>query len=439
MKGTGSGGHGLPPEQAVLPRAQTLDRAGAVKVLLADTNRWALSARLAISLMEVGCEVSAVCPSQAHPLKKTRSIRRIFRYSGVHPVHSLNSAIKLADPDIVVPCCDRSVEHLHELYSRAQSRGGAGAATIALIERSLGPRQSHSIVSSRSELLEIAGQEGIRTPHTCRANSHQDVAAWCAQEPFPWVLKVDGTWGGLGVRVIQSQESIERSFSEINRLFRLSRAVKRLIVNRDSFWLRTCWSRPHYGVVAQSFIAGRPANCAVVCWQGRVLGIICVEVVRSDGPTGPANMVRVVENGEMRFAAERLAARLGLSGFFGLDFIIEERTSAAYLIEMNPRTTPPCHFRLGSGRDLVGGLWSQLAGRPADERQPTTSNDLIAYFPQSANSKPATLERCYYDIPTGEPDLVEELMHPFPDRTFMFRLVQKLTRNQSAIDASEVR
>ena len=43
------------------------------KVLLTDTNRWALSARLAIGLSEAGCQVSAICPKPGHPLLKTRA------------------------------------------------------------------------------------------------------------------------------------------------------------------------------------------------------------------------------------------------------------------------------------------------------------------------------------------------------------------------------
>ena len=35
---------------------------------------------------------------------------------------------------------------------------------------------------------------------------------------------------------------------------------------------------------------------------------------------------------------------------------------------------------------------------------------------------------CYRDIPQGEPALVSEMLNPFPDRTFLFRMVEFLTR-----------
>ena len=48
--------------------------------------------------------------------------------------------------------------------------------------------------------------------------------------------------------------------------------------------------------------------------QGRVLAIIAVEVVRSEGSTGPASVVRVVENEQMKLAAEKLTPDLDCRG-----------------------------------------------------------------------------------------------------------------------------
>jgi hypothetical protein len=398
------------------------------KVLLTDTNRWSLSARLAIGLAEAGCQVSAICVTPGHALLKTRAVHRTFSYSGLRPLESLTHAIEATEPDIVIPCCDRSVGHLHELYARAKEFGATGNKLMALIERSLGPEASHSVVSSRYDLLSLAREEGVRVPETGRVDTPQDLVDWQTRESFPWVLKADGTWGGGGVKIVHSADEIQQSFTQLARMFRLRRAVKRLFVNRDPFGPRSWWKRSQYDVIVQSYIPGHPANCAVVCWKGRVLAGFGVEVVQSDGLTGPASIVRVVDNVEMMFAAERIAERLGLSGFFGLDFMIEEGSGAAYLIEMNPRTTPLCHLRLGTGRDMPGALWAQLAGEYCPNLPPVTDNDLIAYFPQAWNTKSELLQSCFHDIPQNEPELVKELLRPWPDRTLLFRLFNRLGR-----------
>ena len=413
------------------------NKAAAKKVLLTDTNRWDLAARLAIGLNEAGCQVAAICPARGHALLKARAVKRTFRYSGLRPIESLKAAIEAVDPDVVVPSCDRSVEHLHELYLREKSRGAAGSRIVNLIERSLGLPESYPIVSSRNDLLTIAREEGVRVPRTSRICSPEDLRNWQTEEPFPWVIKADGTWGGVGVRVVQSAEEAARACGELAQISRFSRAIKRLVVNRDPFLMRPWWNRLERKIIVQSYVPGRPANCTVFSWKGRVLALIGVEVVRSDGATGPASIVRIVDNPEMRFAAERIASRLGLSGFFGLDFMVENGSGAVHLIEMNPRLAPPCYLRLGKGSDLPGALWAQLEGQPLPEHPPVTQNDMIAYLPQALKGNDDILSRCYQDIPQNEPDLLKELLNPFPDRTLLFRLVQHFARKHATAGGPE--
>ena len=179
-------------------------------------------------------------------------------------------------------------------------------------------------------------------------------------------------------------------------------------------------------VAVQSYIGGRPANCAVVCAEGKVLAGIGVEVVAFKEPTGPAAIVRVVDNAEMMLCAERLARRLGLSGFFGLDFMIEDGSGAAYLIEMNPRCTPLCHLRLGKSRDMVGALAAQLSGQPLQETAPVTEKNLIAYYPGALQCKSDLFHSSFHDVPSDEPELVEELLRPWSKRNITTRLYAKV-------------
>jgi hypothetical protein len=381
----------------------------APKVLLTETTRWAFAARLAIGLAKAGSTVSAVCPSH-DPLLKTRAVRQTFHYSGLHPHDSLAAAIEVARPRIIIPCDDFAVQHLHELHARARSLGSSGSNLAALIEYSLGSPESYPIVSARYDLLRIAQEEGLRVPDIGPVHTVDDLRSWQRQHAFPWVLKADRTFGGRGVRIVHTLEQAKRSFLELTRLYSARLAIKRLCVNRDSFCLRPWWNGSRSAISVQSHIRGRPANCAVACWKGKILAGIGVDAVSTEGPTGPASVVRVVDNPEMMLAAERIAGRLGLSGFFGLDFMIEEASGATYLIEMNPRATPVCHLQLGKGRDLVGALCSQLSGQPYHETPPITQNAMIAYFPDAWNCKSEFLRSSFQDVPQGEPDLVQELL-----------------------------
>ena len=402
--------------------------ASAPRLLLTDTNRWPSPARLAIGLSKAGFNVSAVCGYPGHPLLKTRAVRQIFPYSGLHPLESLRAAIEASDPQIIVPCDDRGVRHLHQLHAQAHSLGESGSELTSLIERSLGSPKSYPIVSKRYDLLEIAEEEGLRIPHTQLINTFDDLKAWQDQQTFPWMLKLDGTWGGRGVRAAHTLPQAEQFFLELTRPRSVVEVSKQLIMSRDRSWVwpRRTYLRPM--VIAQAHISGRPANCTFVCWNGQVLAGIGVEVVSAQGNSGPANVVRIIHNQAMMVAAEKISRRLGLSGFFGLDFMIEDKSDATYLIEMNPRCTPLSHLQLGKGRDLVEALWARVSGQPLRDIPAVTQNATIAYFPQASMCKSKFLESSFHDIPREEPDLVQELLEPWSERSFVARMVDRYRR-----------
>src|SRR6185437_15488015 len=395
--------------------------------LLTDTDRRSATARLAINLAKAGCELSMVSTSE-HPALKTHVIQQVFSYSGLRPLNALRKAIEKYKPALIIPCDDRAVQHLHELHAVACNQGTSGDSIVEVIERSLGAPQSYATVSSRYDLLTAMREEGVAVPETSILKTKEDLRAWQRKQEFPWVLKADGTWGGRGVRMANSMEEAERFFLELSRPFKLKRAIKRLVVNRDPFWIAPWWHGIGSSVIIQAYIQGRAAHCAAFCWKGKVLAGISVEVGSSEGRTERDSVVRVIEKPEMMICAERIARRFGISGFFGLDFMIDHESQAAYLIEMNPRCIPLSHLQLGKGRDLISALWAQLTGRSAPETVPITGNDLIAYFPQAWICKSEFLESSFHDVPIEQPELIQELLTPWPGRSLLFRMLNSIYR-----------
>lgn len=363
--------------------------------------------------------MSALCPAKGAPLARVRGVEQIFEYSGIDPLGSCARAISSARPDIVIPCDDRGVLHLHELHQ------GASADVRELLEQSLGPQATFATIAKRERILSIAREEGVRVPDTGRVDSPGDLVAWQKTHSYPCVLKSDGTFGGRGVRIVEDLLAAERAFQELRNEFAAIRTAKRYLVNRDAFWLRPFWRHVVPSIIVQDMIDGHPANCGVVCWRGKVLAGIAVEVVATTTPTGPSSIVQVVDSTEMIGAAGKIVARLGLTGFIGLDFIIEHKSATPYLIEMNARCTPICAVQLGEGRDLVSALVSQLSGHFVQPVK-VTDNSLISFFPQADESK-LCAAGAFYDVPDGEPDLVKELLSPWPERTVTFRFLNRLT------------
>ena len=86
-------------------------------VLLATTDGWFPTARLAIALAKAGCTVQAVCPPR-HPLANTRAVRCTHTYHWLMPLMSFADAIAATEPDFIVPGDDLATRPLVESLRR---------------------------------------------------------------------------------------------------------------------------------------------------------------------------------------------------------------------------------------------------------------------------------------------------------------------------------
>lgn len=376
-------------------------------VLIATTTRWFPTARLVVALANAGFTVDAVCPSN-HPLAKTGMVRRIYRYRGLDALASFAEATRAARPDLVIPGDDLATEHLHILCEQEKRKDAAGAEMCRLIEHSLGTAESFSIVNSRTGLMEIAEREGVRVPKTAVIRDQADLKNWIAQAGVPTVLKADGSSGGCGVRVVRSLEEAQRALRTLQAPPLIARAFKRALLDGDPTLVWPSLRRRRSVVNAQIFVAGREATSAIACWNGEVLACLHFEVINKVGSSGHASVVRLIENSGMSNAAERIARRLKLSGVHGFDFMLEERTGNAYLIELNPRATQVGHLTLGLGRDIPAALHSAVTGQSLRPAPTVTNDDTIALFPQEWLRDPASmyLQSAYHDVPWDKPDLI---------------------------------
>lgn len=347
-------------------------------------------------------------------------VERLFKYRRLDSLGALRSAIVDSCPDVVVPCDDGVVFQLHSLHARFPGLRG-------LIESSLGAPEMYPTIQSRGALLQTAAELGIRTPVTETLASEADLEKWRME--VATVLKADGTWGGSGVEIAHSYGDAVEAYRQLSRPKGAGFAWKRLLVNHDplALWFRQNRKAP--SVTIQQFIAGRPANTMFVARHGEVLASVTVEVISSQGATGAATVVRFIQNEEISQAARLLARRLMLSGFHGLDFVVEHGTGAAFLIEMNPRCTQPGHLRVQPQGDLAGVFTAALKGISAPPTNDGIASDTIAFFPQAFSWNPRSpyLRVGYHDVPWEEPALVRELLQePWPYRQPLARAYHSL-------------
>jgi hypothetical protein len=189
--------------------------------------------------------------------------------------------------------------------------------------------------------------------------------------------------------------------------------------------------QPQRAVVSlQSLVKGRPANRAVSCWEGKVLAGISAEAIEVSNDTGPATVIKVIEDPELNNAVTRLVEHLGITGFCGFDFVLDQ-LRRPLLIEANSRVTPICHIRWGA--DLIGAFHTRLTGKPPVGGLGQIMQDRIALFPRLRDPCSRHLYSCYRDIPrtsvgsngpvlkcdrgTHTPQIVPALNKPSTDET----------------------
>jgi hypothetical protein len=385
------------------------------KVLLATTCRWFAVARLAMSLKNVGFLVEVVCPGD-HPVEGLTFAPRIHSYRPLSAVASVKTAIMAAEPALVIPCDDLARVHLHSLYARELRQNGSRSSIASLLERSLGDPAGYPVVAARSSLIALAEAEGLRVPATAIISNLEQMHSWLSAHGLPAALKTDGTSGGVGVKLVRTSDEANRAFAVLHAPPLVARVLKRALFDKDFNLMLPCLLRRRPLLNIQSLIRGHDATSAVVCWQGKVLASIGFDVLHTWNPKGPASVLQLNDHPEMVAAAEKIASRLNLSGFYGFDFMVEEETGKPYLIEMNPRATQTCHLPLGPGRDLPAALWAALSGEPLQETKSVTSNQVIALFPHEWQRNPASsfLSTAYHDVPWEEQKLVRECIESPP-------------------------
>lgn len=352
-------------------------------ILIVTTQTWLQVTRLAVRFSHHGCRVSALCP----PESELRFYERLHSFHVLRPrrpLRSLEKAIARSGADYLVPGDDLAVWLLQELGERSPQHK-------CLVERSIGPCRSFATVRSRHGLLALAATLGIEVPETVPARRPQDAEAWSrasAQKPaqnsgLPFLLKKDGTWGGGGVEIVTDLAALPHHYARLEARPPLLDRMKQKLPASKALVMPASWiSDPE--VSAQRYVEGVAANAMFACDRGRILGTVQAHVIAARGKTGPALMIGLVKDERIERAGRLLADSLQLSGFFGLDFILEKTTGTPVLIEMNPRCTQMGHFALSDQADLAGLLWARWTGAPppsVDGRELASS---ICFYPQTA-------------------------------------------------------
>jgi carbamoylphosphate synthase large subunit len=405
-----------------------------IRALVISTKRWPIPARVAVALAEAGFRVAAISPRRDF-VSRTRAIQRRFYYQIDGQAKSIVRAIEEWAPQFLVCTDDQSVQQLHQLHMHLVKTATTKKAKdiAALIETSLGSPRGFDFASEKSRLLVLAKSLEVRCPET-RPISKQTFERQIETAVYPLLVKGDGSWGGRFVRIVENAKQAKRVVCEFQLPadwpMRVRGAIAKCLLTLPG--ANSYREKPV--ICLQQFIGGRPANRAVVCWEGQVLAGVSVRVHETVYAFGPAALVEPIESAEMTVAANILVKYLKLSGFIGFDFVLDH-ADRAWLVEMNARVTPLTYANMLRTPSLAAILFAKLAGANLEAPSVAIRSGIVALFPQelqrSVRSK--FISAAFDDVPWNEPELVLALLKSVLEGGTRKRMGMKRRNSQKSL------
>jgi len=400
-------------------------------------NDWFSSTRLPRYLSRAGFRLVAIC-TPASPLLQVRHFEHRAVIAPEDLTSTLEEVTKRFQPKLIVSADEGAIYAVHALQQQcATAPATISTALRELVRRSLGnPEQQHHMLR-KQRINEIAGGLGIAVPRQRAITLPREADAFAREVGYPIVLKKENTHGGMGVLLCRNAAETVTNVFRLRAIGIPRRGIAKYGVGTLAHIaplrsLLGAWrGQP---LIAQEYVQGTPAFRTFVAREGRVLaGHSAVAERVNPAPFGSSTVVRFVDNPNMARAVAALAEAVGITGFAGVDFILEARSNRAVLLELNARVTPTNHLGSLLGTDLCAALMAELTDdrEIASARPPNALPVLrtVALFPSELMRDAASeyLVSAYHDIPEDEPELIAAWRTGLPQCAHWLRSIPLLS------------
>lgn len=368
-------------------------------LLVATTTHWLGAARMPRTLANAGFDVSALAPRESL-IEKSRFVTRIaYLHDSATPLqwaHAFVAMVQETNPRLVVPCDDTAFR-LMQMLATSPPDGLRDASRVeALIRDSLGDPAWYRVSVDKLVLPAAAEALGVRVPAFTVTRDKKAARAFGATHGYPVVLKRSGSSAGEAVRICSQPVELATEFGRLQ----LPRPA-----DLDG---------PNDELIVQAYVPGRNTNYHMAAWKGTVLTGYAAEKVERNPATGPSTIQRYHFSADMDDIAVKLTRGFGISGFLGLECMVDERTGATYLLELNRRMVPSHHRGSTFDVDHCAALQSALNGTAQATRTGLDPGEehLCVHFPQEWLRDPGSewLRKCPVDVPWDEPDLMHAML-----------------------------
>ena len=373
-------------------------------LLVSTAASWYAPARAPRAFAKAGFDVTLLTPRNALA-EHTRHLSRIAylpaMVTSLHWVHAFAGIVKAVAPAHVIPCDEMSFRLLSLLVVSPPPdlRPQLQAELADLVRRSLGDPAHYRESADRTRVPAAAERAGLRVPPYVVAATIDDAERFAAAHGYPLAVRRAHSGAGDGTRIVADQVAL------VSAITALAAA--------DPGDLEPDVARR---VIVQKVISGRTCYQNAVAWQGRMLAEYAgdrLQPARADA-TAPGTVLHFHDAPDLGECARRLAAAFGISGLFTCEYVIDEATGDAYLVEVTRRIGPAAHYGAVLGVDLCAALRAAAQGEPAPGRsalEPGQQRTLVV-FPGEWLRDPASqwLRRHPVDVPWDDPQLLEAML-----------------------------
>ncbi|HET7031501.1 MAG TPA: ATP-grasp domain-containing protein, partial [Casimicrobiaceae bacterium] len=319
------------------------------------------------------------------------------------PMEWLLELIRLIDehePEALVPCDEMAVRLLIMVALEPPPGFKQTLTTrlVELVEESLGDPRFYLASIDKTMLPAVAESMGVRVPDYAIATSVDDARRHATTLGYPAVVKRRFGFAGEGVAIVSTDEEV-------------AAAAQRLL-RPDQLDLGE-WRPPQ--LLIQAFVTGPFHSQALVAQRGVALASFAWErFVSTTDVKGQSAVLRFIHSPETLEFSETLCRGFGMTGFFNVQFVLDERSGNAHLLEINRRLVTHMHLGERVGRDLASAFFERLGSpqraRPTDERE--HAGGVIAVFPREWLRDPGSPHLVDFpvDVPWDDPALFEAML-----------------------------
>ena len=300
-------------------------------LLLVEQRHWFAAASLPPLLREAGLRVDVICRPGCL-VAKSRFVDRQVIVDGSEAEY-FGAVQRFLETHRerycwVLPVTDTDVRGLAERIGEPWVRDVfPGRQTIEVAEA----------LRDKPAMERLLGRAGVPLPASARVADAAALIAFGEACGWPVMLKpVDGVGGGGVTRVHGAAEAADV----------VAEAVK-----------------SHPLLMAQAFVPGPVASCQAVLSHGRPLAWVTSYKVRTwPGPYGPCSAIGFAPIPGVAELLPLIGEALGFHGALSVDLIVDERSGAPVVIEVNPRPAGIMSRGRRAGVDFAAALRQMLFG-----------------------------------------------------------------------------